>query len=237
MQELPDLILMDVQLPKMSGLDATRMLKADPARAHIPIIVITSFALSGDREKAAAAGADALSREAVQPARAARAGPRVPAGNLSPPSEVTMDTCNGSRPRAACALLAGCLVLAAPATRAAGDQAEQFTPEFRQPHTTFDAKHTPKIVAPDSVKRGEWFNVTVSVGAGGQHPSLAGAFVRYIALYKDTVEIARAYLHPVYSAPIVTFTIALDEGGSLRALEEPNHSSAWEATKKIVVVP
>ncbi len=55
--ELPDLILMDVQLPKMSGLEATRILKADPRTGHIPIIVITSFALSGDREKAAAAGA------------------------------------------------------------------------------------------------------------------------------------------------------------------------------------
>jgi len=56
-KELPDLILMDVQLPKMSGLDATRALKADPRTAHIPVIVITSFALSGDREKASAAGA------------------------------------------------------------------------------------------------------------------------------------------------------------------------------------
>jgi two-component system, cell cycle response regulator DivK len=57
-KEVPDLILMDVQLPKMSGLDATRILKADPRTSHIPIIVITSFALSGDQEKAAAAGAD-----------------------------------------------------------------------------------------------------------------------------------------------------------------------------------
>jgi two-component system cell cycle response regulator DivK len=56
-EELPDLVLMDVQLPKMSGLDATRILKADPRTGQIPIIVITSFALSGDREKAAAAGA------------------------------------------------------------------------------------------------------------------------------------------------------------------------------------
>ena len=56
-QELPDLVLMDVQLPKMSGLDATRMLRADARTSQIPIVVITSFALSGDREKAAAAGA------------------------------------------------------------------------------------------------------------------------------------------------------------------------------------
>ena len=55
---VPQLILMDVQLPKMSGLDATRALKADPRTSNIPIIVITSFALSGDREKAAVAGAD-----------------------------------------------------------------------------------------------------------------------------------------------------------------------------------
>jgi superoxide reductase len=120
---------------------------------------------------------------------------------------------------------------------AAEEQAEQFTPEFRQIHTGFDAKHSPKIVAPDSVKRGEWFNVTISVGQGSQHPSLQEHFVRYVALYKDSVEIARTYLHPVYSAPIVTFTIALDEGGSLRAVEEPTHSAAWETSKKIEVRP
>jgi superoxide reductase len=124
-----------------------------------------------------------------------------------------------------------------PAVNAADSQNEQFTPEFRRAHTNYDAKHTPKIVAPDSVKRGDWFTVTVSVGAGGAHPSLVEHFVRYIALYKDTVEIARTYLHPVYSSPTVTFTIALDEGGSLRALAEPTHSSAWEASKKIVVRP
>jgi two-component system cell cycle response regulator DivK len=53
----PDLILMDVQLPKMSGLDATRVLRSDARTRHIPIIVITSFALSGDRERATEAGA------------------------------------------------------------------------------------------------------------------------------------------------------------------------------------
>jgi two-component system cell cycle response regulator DivK len=56
-EELPDLILMDVQLPKMSGLDAARMLRANARTKHIPIVVITSFALSGDRERATEAGA------------------------------------------------------------------------------------------------------------------------------------------------------------------------------------
>jgi len=56
-QERPDLIIMDIQLPRMSGLDATRALRADPATAHIPIIMITSFALSGDDQRAKEAGA------------------------------------------------------------------------------------------------------------------------------------------------------------------------------------
>jgi two-component system cell cycle response regulator DivK len=55
--EAPDLILMDVQLPKMSGLDATRLLRADERTRDTPIVVITSFAMSGDRERATAAGA------------------------------------------------------------------------------------------------------------------------------------------------------------------------------------
>jgi superoxide reductase len=142
----------------------------------------------------------------------------------------------GSR-GAVAALLFASLFAGAAEVRAAGEQAEQFTPEFRQLHMSFDAKHTPKIAAPASVKRGEWFPVTVSVGAGSQHPSLQEHFVRYIALYKDSVEIARVYLHPVYSAPTVTVTVALDEGGTLRAIEEPTHSAAWEATQKIEVVP
>jgi len=140
-------------------------------------------------------------------------------------------------PRAVSAMLLLFLGLGIARVHAAGEQAEQFTPEFLHTHTSYDAKHTPKIVAPDSVKRGEWFNVTISVGAGGQHPSLSEHSIRYIALYKDTVEIARTYLHPVYSSPTVTFTIALDEGGSLRAVAEPNHSAAWEASKKIEVLP
>jgi superoxide reductase len=125
--------------------------------------------------------------------------------------------------------------IAAPAARAG--QEEQFTPEYKALRSVADPKHTPKIVAPDAVKRGQWFDVTVSVGAGGDHPSLGEHFVRYIALYINSAEISRVYLHPVFSFPKVTFTIALDEGGVLKAVEEPTHSAAWEATKPIKVTP
>lgn len=56
--EKPDLILMDIQLPVMDGYEATRCIKADPALKSIPVIVVTSYALSGDEEKARAAGCD-----------------------------------------------------------------------------------------------------------------------------------------------------------------------------------
>jgi two-component system, cell cycle response regulator DivK len=52
----PDLILMDIQLPVLNGYEAARLIKADPSLQHIPIIAVTSYALSGDEEKARAAG-------------------------------------------------------------------------------------------------------------------------------------------------------------------------------------
>jgi two-component system cell cycle response regulator DivK len=66
-EERPDLILMDVQLPKTSGLEVTRMLRDDAATADVPIIVVTSFALSGDDQKAMAAGASAYLAKPYSP--------------------------------------------------------------------------------------------------------------------------------------------------------------------------
>jgi two-component system cell cycle response regulator DivK len=65
--ERPDLILMDIQLPKISGLDATRKLRAEAATAKTPIIAITSFALSGDDLKAKEAGATAYLAKPYSP--------------------------------------------------------------------------------------------------------------------------------------------------------------------------
>ena len=51
-----DLIVMDIQLPGMDGLEATTKLRAEPATAEIPVIAVTSYAMAGDRDKALAAG-------------------------------------------------------------------------------------------------------------------------------------------------------------------------------------
>jgi len=67
LQEVPNLILMDIQLPKISGLDATRRLRADARTAQIPIIAITSYALSGDDQKALDAGASAYLAKPYSP--------------------------------------------------------------------------------------------------------------------------------------------------------------------------
>ena len=63
----PDLVLVDVQLPKKSGLDVTRELRGDPATAGIPVIAVTSFALSGDDRKALEAGASAYLAKPYSP--------------------------------------------------------------------------------------------------------------------------------------------------------------------------
>ena len=63
----PDLILMDIQLPVMDGYEATRRIKAIPELCAIPIIVVTSYALSGDEEKAHAAGCDAYVTKPYSP--------------------------------------------------------------------------------------------------------------------------------------------------------------------------
>ncbi len=66
-RDKPDLILMDIQLPVLDGYEATRRIKADPALAHIPIIAVTSYALSGDEAKTKAAGCDAYIAKPYSP--------------------------------------------------------------------------------------------------------------------------------------------------------------------------
>jgi len=63
----PDLILMDIQLPVMDGYEATRRIKSDPELSAIPVIAVTSYALSGDEDKAKSAGCNAYISKPYSP--------------------------------------------------------------------------------------------------------------------------------------------------------------------------
>ena len=63
----PDLILMDLQLPGIDGYEATRQIKANPELRKIPVIAVTSYALSGDNDLALEAGCDAYFSKPVSP--------------------------------------------------------------------------------------------------------------------------------------------------------------------------
>ena len=65
--ERPDLILMDIQLPGIDGYETTRRIKANPMLRNIPVIAVTSYALSGDDVKAFAAGCDAYVTKPFDP--------------------------------------------------------------------------------------------------------------------------------------------------------------------------
>ena len=65
-RERPALILMDLQLPQLDGLEATRQIRSDPRLAHIPIVAVTAHAMKGDDEKARAAGCDGFVTKPIQ---------------------------------------------------------------------------------------------------------------------------------------------------------------------------
>ena len=64
--ERPSLILMDLQLPRLDGLEAARLIRADPRLAGIPIVAVTAHAMKGDDEKARAAGCDGFVTKPIQ---------------------------------------------------------------------------------------------------------------------------------------------------------------------------
>ena len=68
----PDLILMDISLPRLDGFEATRILKTDPSTRHIPIIALTAHALEEDRARARDVGCDGFLAKPIEPSRVVR---------------------------------------------------------------------------------------------------------------------------------------------------------------------
>lgn len=66
-KEKPDLIIMDLQLPDINGLEATKRIRASEADSEIPIIALTSYTMVGDREKALAAGCTGYIQKPINP--------------------------------------------------------------------------------------------------------------------------------------------------------------------------
>ncbi len=86
---LPDLILMDISIPKVDGWEATRILRADPTTTAIPIIALTAHALADDRERATAVGFSSYLAKPVEPrAVAAEVRRWIGGGDGAPPTGV-----------------------------------------------------------------------------------------------------------------------------------------------------
>jgi len=66
-KEKPDLVIMDVQLPDIDGLEATKRIRASEADMELPIVALTSFAMAGDRERALAAGCTGYIEKPINP--------------------------------------------------------------------------------------------------------------------------------------------------------------------------
>lgn len=66
-RERPDMILMDIELPDMDGLEVTRRIRSSPADGSIPIVAVTSYAMAGDREKAFLAGCNGYIEKPIDP--------------------------------------------------------------------------------------------------------------------------------------------------------------------------
>ena len=100
--------------------------------------------------------------------------------------------------------------------------------DIEQP-TDLEKKHLPIISAPEKVKKGECFEVTVEVGKLLQHPNEPGHFIQFIELYADDTYIARMDLTAKTTCPVMKTCVALEHAyNKLRAYERCNLHGTWE---------
>ena len=103
--------------------------------------------------------------------------------------------------------------------------------------TELEKKHLPIIAAPDGVKIGEPFEVTVEVGKLLAHPNAREHFVAYIELYADDVYLCRANLTAVSACPKVSFMISLPRASKqLQAFQRCNVHGVWTTQRPIQVM-
>ncbi|MFP4175688.1 MAG: class II SORL domain-containing protein [Planctomycetota bacterium] len=102
--------------------------------------------------------------------------------------------------------------------------------------SALEKKHVPVIAAPDSVKEGECFQVTVEVGKYKDHPNETDHFIDFVELYADHTYLGRAHFRPVTTCPTVTFCVQLEHiHQKLRAFEHCNRHGTWESDHEITV--
>jgi superoxide reductase len=100
--------------------------------------------------------------------------------------------------------------------------------------TALEKKHVPYIQAPEKVKKGEYFQVTVKMGEEIDHPMEPGHFIQYVDLYANYYHLGRVSFTPESKAE-ATLTIKLEESCTMRAYILCNLHGQWEASKEITV--
>jgi superoxide reductase len=110
------------------------------------------------------------------------------------------------------------------------------TVENSEKASDLEKKHLPIISAPESVKKGECFEVTVEVGKLKEHPNEPGHFIEFIELYADDTYLARMDFTAKTTCPVMKTCVALEHShGKLRAFERCNLHGAWEYDVNIEV--
>lgn len=110
------------------------------------------------------------------------------------------------------------------------------TIESRESANDLEKKHLPIISAPQQVKKGESFEVTVEVGKLVEHPNESGHFIQFIELYADDTYLARMDFTAKTTAPIMKVPVMLEHShGKLRAFARCNLHGTWESDLDIEV--
>ena len=108
--------------------------------------------------------------------------------------------------------------------------------KVHMPNEEAKKKHTPVIEAPSKVKKGEPFEVKVIVGKEVPHPQATTHYIKWVTLWADEVEVARAEFDANLALPTVTFLVKLEKTSKLTALSYCNLHGLWHSEEVEVTV-